>query len=142
MDNYYTSPELFTELDLLETYAYGTLRVNRKEIPDAIKRKTKLAEIEVIYRRNGNLLAVKFHDKRQVHVTLSTFHEATMAVLNKKVYGKDQNVTKPTPIIDYIKHMGGVDLSDQFNQYNTVMRKTTKWWKLFFHLLSVCIANA
>lgn len=142
MDNYYTSPELFTELDLLETYACGTLRVNRKGVPDAIKRKTKLVQNEVIYRRNGNLLAVKFHDKRDVHV-LSTFHEATMAVLNKRVYGTDQNVTKPTPIVDYIKHMGGVDLSDQFNHYNTVMRKTTKWWKkLFFHLLNVCIVNA
>ena len=142
MDNYYTSPELFTELDLLGTYACGTLRVNRKGVPDAVKRKRKLQQNEVIYRRNGNILAIKFHDKRDVHM-ISTFHEATMAVLNKKVYGTDLNVTKPQPVVDYIKHMGGVDLSVQFNQYNTVMRKSQKWWKkLFFHLLNVCIVNA
>ena len=70
MDNYYTSPKLFTELDLLGTYACGTLRVNRKGVPDAVKRKRKLQQNEVIYRRNGNILAIKFHDKRDVHMLL------------------------------------------------------------------------
>ena len=137
MDIYYTSPKLFTELDLLETSACGTLCVNRKGVPDAIKQKRKLRQNEVIYRRNENLLAVKFHDKRDIHM-ISHFHEAIMAVLKKQVYGTDNNVTKPTANIDYVKHMEGVDLSDQFNNYNTVMRKSQKWWKkLFFHLLNV-----
>jgi hypothetical protein len=39
--------------------------------------------------------------------------------------------------------MAGVDLSDQFNSYNSGLRKTTKWYKkLFFHLLNVCLINA
>lgn len=39
--------------------------------------------------------------------------------------------------------MGGVDLSDQINQYYSCLRKSTKWYKkLFFHLFNVCIINA
>ncbi len=36
MDNYYSSPELYDALELLGTYACGTLRSNRKEVPKAL----------------------------------------------------------------------------------------------------------
>ena len=83
MDNYYTSPELLNELDMLNTYACGTLRRNRKGVPEAIKNKTKMKLNEAIFRRKGNLVVVKFHDKRDV-VMLLTIHEAEMCVLNKQ----------------------------------------------------------
>ncbi|XP_052771220.1 piggyBac transposable element-derived protein 4-like [Mya arenaria] len=142
MDNYYTSPELFSELDVLNTYACGTLRVNRIGTPKAIQLKRKLNEGECIYRTGNNMLAMKFKDKRDVHM-LSTIHNPMMSVLWKKKHGTDINVRKPSAIVDYCKHMGGVDLLDQFGQYNTVARKTKKWWrKLFFHIMNICIVNA
>ena len=52
-------------------------------------------------------------------------------------------VTKSTCIADYTRLMGGVDLSDQLDQYYTLIRHTIKWWKkLFFHLLNLLIVNA
>jgi hypothetical protein len=39
MDNYYTSPELFEELRVHSTYACGTLRKNRKGVPEALRGK-------------------------------------------------------------------------------------------------------
>jgi hypothetical protein len=73
------------------------------------------------------MLAVKYHDKRDVHM-LSTIHEAKIAVLNKVDRRTDSLVSKPVCITDYVKFMAGVDLSDQFNSYNSGLRKTTKWY--------------
>ncbi|XP_021344408.1 piggyBac transposable element-derived protein 4-like [Mizuhopecten yessoensis] len=142
MHNYYSSPELFTELHLQNTYACGTLRKNRLGVPYVIKKPTmKLKQSETIFRRNQNLLAVKYHDKQDVHM-LSTIHKATVSVLDKVDCNTNQQVAKPTCIADYIAVMGGVDLSDQINHYSC-LRKTSKWYKkLFFHLLNVCIINA
>jgi hypothetical protein len=143
LDNYYTSPELFSELYLLNTYACGTLRKNRIGTPEALKRPTlKLKPSECIFRRKDNLLAVKFHDKRDVHA-LTTIHQATVSVLNKIDHNTHAPVTKPTCIVDYIASMGGVDVADQMNQNYSCLRKTTKWYKkLFFHLFTVCTVNA
>jgi len=142
MDNYYTSPELFRELESQNTYAFGTLRVNRKGVPDAMKIKRKLRPTECIFQRSENLLVVKYHDKRDVCM-LSTIHEATVSVLDKVDRTTNNAVSKPTCIVDYIRLMGGVDLSDQMNSYNSCLRKTTKWYrKLFFHLFNLCLINA
>jgi hypothetical protein len=143
MVNYYSSPELFEELRVHNTYACGTLRKNRKKVPEAIKLKQKLLPTQVIFRRNeeSQMLAVKYHDKRDVHM-LSTIHEATMAVLSQRDRNNEY-IAKPTCIVDYVSKMGGVDLSDQINQYDSCLRKTTKWYKkLFFHLFNLCIINA
>ena len=50
---------------------------------------------------------------------------------------------KPTPIVSYCKHMGGVDLTDQLTQYYDPLRRCRKWWKkLFFQLFSLMTLNA
>jgi hypothetical protein len=103
-----------------------------------------LKKPQTIFRRNADseILAVKFHDKRDVDM-LSTIHEAKMSVLNKRDRETREYVVKPTCIVEYISLMGGVDLSDQMAQYNTCLRKITKWYKkLFFHLLNLAIINA
>jgi hypothetical protein len=106
MDNYYTSPELFTELDTMDTYACGTLRMNRKQVPKAMKLKLKKGEI--VFRRRGNMFALKWHDKRNVSM-LSTIHDADEVLLDKR----DRNgepIVKPSCLYDYVKKMGGVDV--------------------------------
>ncbi|XP_033741842.1 piggyBac transposable element-derived protein 4-like [Pecten maximus] len=101
MDNYNNSPELFEELELLQTYAAGTVRINRKGMPRVFGVVKNLKPGEVIFRRRGNLLAVKYHDKRDVHV-ISTFHRATMYVQEHLNRNRDV-VRKPTVISDYCK---------------------------------------
>ncbi|XP_048753372.2 piggyBac transposable element-derived protein 4-like [Ostrea edulis] len=144
MDNYYTSPELFGKLLLHNTYACDTLRKNRKHVPEALKRNIKLKPSQVIFQRNEGeeMLAVKYHNKRDVNM-LTTIHEANMTVLDKRDRTTNEYIVKPTCIVEYISLMGGVDLSDQMGQYNTCLRKTTKWYKkLFFHLFNLCVVNA
>jgi hypothetical protein len=141
MDNYYNSPELLDFLDSLDTYACGTLRTNRKQVPKALKG-TKLRKGEAVFRRRGNLLALKWHDKRDVSM-LSTIHEAKRVVPEIDDNIDEMAEMKPTCIADYCKFMGGVDVADHMLQYYSVFRKTNKYWrKLFFHLLNMIITNA
>ena len=96
LDNYYTSPELYDELRTHDTYAYGTVRRNRKDVPNAFSQ-VRLPQGEVIFRRRDGLLAVKYRDKRDVHM-LSTIHVADAVKIRKR---DDTVVTKPTCIVDY-----------------------------------------
>ena len=142
MDNLYSSLELFTELEQMNTYACGTVRTNRLGTPRAIQLKRRMARRDIVFRRNNNMLFVKFHDKRDVHM-LSSFHKATVSVVDNPRGGMQDPTIKPTCIVDYVHFMGGVDLCDQLNTYNTVARKGKKWWrKLFFHLMNTCIVNS
>lgn len=131
LDNNYNYPELAHELDLLNTYICGTLRKNRKNVPKAIQ-KVKLKQGDCIFRRQDNILILKFHDKREVSM-ISTFHEAKQKILDK-VDKNGEPILKPTCVVDYCKNMGGVDLSDQIVQYNSdILQKSLKWWsELFF----------
>ena len=65
IDNCYTSPELMEELDLLNTYACGTLRTNRQDVPKAIQCVRNLQQGEAIFRQKENMLVLKYHDKRE-----------------------------------------------------------------------------
>jgi hypothetical protein len=71
VDNWYSSPTLFQHLLSTSTGACGTVRSNRKGMPALGCRKM-----------NGQQLAVKLHDKRDIHV-LSTVHTATMSATGK-----------------------------------------------------------
>ena len=59
MDNYYTSPELFSELFYRQTYACGTVQQNRKGVPTTVK-KAKLKPLQSVFLRNGPLLCLKW----------------------------------------------------------------------------------
>ena len=50
---------------------------------------------------------------------------------------------KPQPVFLYNRYMSGVDLTDQFLQYYSVLHKSVKWSKKFFvHCLNMVILNA
>lgn len=139
VDNYYTSPTLFDELCAEDTSCVGTVRTNRKEVPKALKLKLKRGD--TVFRQRNNLLAMKWVDKRDVCM-LTTKHGPTMTVTNKQDRDGNQ-IIKPTCVLDYNAHMGGVDTSDQMVKYYNFTRKTLKWWvKLFFHLINLAVTNA
>ena len=127
---------------LLDTYACGTARVSRKEMPEAFKKSVskeiKLTRGSGIFHTRDHLLALKYHDKRDIHM-LSTIHTSECVIFDKK--DSDGNyLSKPKYIVDYVKYMGGVDLNDQLLQYYAPLRKCVKWWrKLFFHLFNMMI---
>lgn len=140
MDNYYSSPELFLELHARETFACGTARKNRKNMPLAVTT-AKLKKGDCVFRRNGPLLCYKWCEKRDV-LMLSTIHEAVL-VETGKVNMDGKKVVKPLGVVEYCAKMGGVDLNDQLMNYYSFLRKSCKWSrKLLIHLFNLVLINA
>ena len=146
MDNYYTSPELLSELYCWETYACGTVKLNRIGMPISVKN-AQLKPLESVYLRNGPILCLKWSgekkkSKKKPVTILSTIHEAT-ELLTKKKDSHGNRIPKPVPIYEYTKYMSGVDLSDQYMSFHVALRKSMKWSrKLFFHLFNMVILNS
>ena len=133
LDNYYTSPELFKELHLLGTGACGTVRMNRKNLPAGLKKaaRIRLNQGQTIFRQQGNLVAIRHMDKRDVHM-LTTIHGPTQVTLDKR-NRQGEIIQKPEAIVRYVKNMGRVDLSDQLlHNYSCVRDHSNGGKNCFF----------
>uniref|UniRef100_A0A3B1K625 PiggyBac transposable element-derived protein domain-containing protein n=1 Tax=Astyanax mexicanus TaxID=7994 RepID=A0A3B1K625_ASTMX len=104
MDNFYTSPKLFSDMLKNNTLACGTIR--RISIQEASAGTDK-----------GKLLYVRWMDTREVTMC-STIHKAYKGdTVRRQVKAKQgvwstMSVPIPAPVKEYNRHMGGVDLSD------------------------------
>ncbi|WKY06417.1 hypothetical protein Q1695_006534 [Nippostrongylus brasiliensis] len=131
-DNWYTSMPLAHNLLKNKTDMIGTLRRNRKGVPQII-RDIKLQKGEVVNKQNlKRVLVLKWKDKKDI-LMMSIKHDASFP----------QN-GKPMVVVDYNKMKGFVDPSDQIAAYISFVRKTAKWYiRLFFHLLTqTALVNA
>jgi len=141
MDNYYSSPKLYTDLWVVGVGASGTLRANRKGVPQRIKDRT-VEKGSTFTMHNDNLMLTKFHDRKVVHL-LSTTDKAVKVPSGKNNPATGQPIMKPEVVVNYDKYMGGVDRSDQMVSYATFQARTLKWWKrVIFHVMSLAILNA
>ena len=143
VDNYYTFAKLFPNLEKQNTFACGTIRSNRGQLPDEFKN-AKLSRDESIYinspLNNGSLLAVHWYDKRDVFV-LSTIHGTGCVEVRRR--GDDTPFPKPTMIDECNHYMSGVDELDQLISTYSFTKKSKKWWeKVFFRLLEISVINA
>ena len=64
LDNYYCNPELFSELHYLETFACGTMKGGRKNLPKAVIKVRLKKKGDCTFRRNGPLLCLKWREKK------------------------------------------------------------------------------
>ena len=89
-----------------------------------------MQQLSPTFKRRGDILAVAWFDKRPVTM-LSSWHTSEM--INKTIRDGDaetgyRQVQKPQAVEKYNQYMGvggggGVDLSDQLNSYNNMVRK-------------------
>ena len=100
----------------------------------------KLQKGAFSYRRNGNMLMMKYQDKKEVYF-LSSIHQATSKVTGKKKQRID--VVKPMLVQDYNKYMGGIDPNDAMLGNYSSVRKSMKWTtKVAFHFMEESTLNA
>ena len=143
-DNWYNSPALFDNLHSMGFGACGTLHLNRKGVPDILKRKLKMNKHETISAPAGQSLVTIWMDKRQVAM-LSTIHDdSTVAIQRRRAgaHGGVEQIEKPLCIDDYNHFMNGIDRHDQLTVYYGFSHRHKKWWKrCCFHLIEVAIVN-
>ncbi|XP_018371355.1 PREDICTED: piggyBac transposable element-derived protein 4 [Trachymyrmex cornetzi] len=138
IDNWYSSAPLSVFLHEKETGVCGTVRKNRKGLPN-FKTPLKKGESEVAH--NNLWMVVRWFDKKEVYM-ITTVHEFNYAETGKQEYTTGANILKPTCIIDYNKNMGGVDNVDRQLALSESVRKSTRWYKkLFFHLVDLSLIN-
>nr|XP_054930729.1 piggyBac transposable element-derived protein 4-like [Dermacentor andersoni] len=139
VDNWYSSPALFNCLQDKKTNACGTVRTNRKGLPNFSK-KMKKGEAESYHTKA--LLALKWHDKRDVHV-LTSMHDALLEDTGKVDRVTGENKRKPACVLEYNMKMGLVDKTDMMMSFSESIRKSLKWYKkFFFHIMDMCLLNA
>lgn len=139
VDNWYSSPLLFKYLFDRNTGACGTVRANRKGMPEFRK---KLGRGECETANTENMLAIKWLDKRYVHM-LTTVYSGKMKSTGKINQKTKETILKPDCVMHYNENMGAVDKVDMQVSFVECARKSLKWYKkLFFHLIDISLYNA
>ncbi|XP_063971275.1 uncharacterized protein LOC135157997 [Lytechinus pictus] len=132
MYNLLSSPSLFTELANNDTGACGTLRTNRRGVPDQIHRHKPKKDHPALVMKEDRLTYISWADKRPVKVVNSIHNGATF---RKRVRSKHGGNNRRT-------YMGGVDLADQMMWHSLNIHRSCKWWnKIFLAVLEVCLCN-
>ena len=162
-DNMYTSVPLMLELQLNKTYMCGTFRKRRQCMPKAFEHKhlrtvsnktgtsrqkvIKMKKGDVMYRRFGSVLGLKFEDRKTV-CFMTNIHRAILGVLKGELDEEDaQNSRprgeKPVAVLDYNKYMGGVDGNGHLQSGYPCIRTTRSWHlKLLLHIFDCTVTNA
>ena len=117
MDNYFSSPNLFDDLATKQIYCCGTVRPNRKGMPQDLgpKRMTlKRGDLQV--RTRGDLKTILWRDKRDVRI-LTNIHDAPA---EGNFCDTDGKAIKPQIVSDYNRHMGYVEIEWRIRILSTV----------------------
>ena len=140
VDSWYTSQELFNYLTENNTAACGTARKNRIKLPREFT-DAALAKGEHSFRRNGDLLAIRFNGKKEIYF-LSTIHKANM--VNTGRWDRQGNQVRKLQVVhDYNRYMGGVDRNYEMLANYISVRKSMKWTKkVAFHFIEEAVLNA
>lgn len=144
MDNFFSSLPLFSDLLTRSTYACGTIRANRKYLPDHFDLEEDMEPGESEIWQSNNFVATLWQDKRVVRF-LSTCCEAEGDDTVERRRKKEGTLSLNCPPVLklYTKYMGGVDRSDRMVRTYSVSRQSKKWWfRLFYYFLDMSVANS
>ncbi|XP_046986124.1 piggyBac transposable element-derived protein 4-like [Schistocerca americana] len=142
--NYFTTVRIMEEVQSHGLYGIGTVRPNRKDLPDMLKKNSKLSRGEFEFAVRSCVAAVKWQDSKPVRI-LSNYHNPkhVTTVLRRNKDGSRSEVFCPLAVAEYNKIMGGVDRFDQLRERYAVGRRSWKWWhRLFFFLVDLAVVNS
>jgi hypothetical protein len=93
--------------------------------------------------QHEDVTAVVWQDKRVLLLPTNSDPRTDGSVTRKTGKGNEEiEIACPQAVINYTKHMGGVDVSDQKCEYYGVIRSSKTWWKFILHfVLNVCLVN-
>ena len=143
-DIFYTSVPMFDTLaTVYNPLCCGTICKNRKELlkPFMVKSHPSLKERgQALFSKAANMVLSVWKDRRLVQ-ELSTIHSTIMGTCTctmKNEAGRfaRSEIVCQQVVLEYNKYMGGVDLADQPYTCYSFGRKSRKWTKKQFFLLT------
>lgn len=143
-DNFFTSVPLMETLLSKNIYAIGTIRTDRKFLPEPMKKKRNYQKNESLMLACRDIVAVQWRDTKVVTL-LSTAHNMNeMTEVNRtQKDGSKKKVACPKAIADYTRSMGGVDKFNHLKSSYSSSRRSKKWWhRLFYFLLDASLVNS
>ena len=116
-NNFFASTKLMEDLLAQDTYACGTVRSNRKDLPPYAK--NKLRQGEKVCAQRGKIIFTKWHDKKDISFLSTNVlpSEPSRLVARKKKNGQNIQFEKPRVANVYTADMGGVDRADQLRSF-------------------------
>ena len=83
-----------------------------------------------------DVTVVVWQDKCVLFLSTNSDPRTDGSVTQKTGKGNEEiEIACPQAVINYTKHMGGVDVSDQRRQYYGVGRSSKKLWKFILHFV-------
>lgn len=138
-DNYYSSPQLFSELKRKKIGACGTVNPNRKHMPNELKpAQLRLAKgDDPVFYRADDLVSCCWHDTKRVTFlsTVDTNNTVDKRIRSRQAPGGYRTVEKPVLADRYNSYMAGVDLFDQMMGTYSYPHKCQKWYQPIFHYM-------
>ena len=138
LDNFFTSVDLAKKFIEKSTTIIGTIRKNRRDIPnrEAEFKKKELYSSEVLTNKKGCSLTIYKGKKSKNVYILSTIHQ------HVKV-----NMTHPKRLPESVQYYNntkyGVDVMDQMARHSTCKTGTRRWpVACFFNMLDLCAINS
>ncbi len=140
-DNYYTSVPLAVCLQELETTLTGTVRRNRKFLPQSAKK--QLAVGEDFHVRKDTVLVCAFREKKSQNKPVLLLSTTSVAKDVEITRDSGKKVTVPEIISHYVIGMRGADQADQMVYQYSDERRGYRWYrKLFFNFIHRALLNA
>lgn len=145
-DNFFTGCEIMDYLYERKIFAVGTVRSNRKGLPEMIKKggKTKLKKNEHQWSTSPPISAISWMDTKVVNVLTTAFDPSVIEIVKRRQKdGSLKEIECPAAVAEYSRNMGGVDHFDHFGASYPVGRKSRRnWMRLFHFMLDAAIINA
>ncbi|KAL8591134.1 hypothetical protein ACOMHN_063758 [Nucella lapillus] len=118
-DNYFTSVPLVENLLRNETYSCGTIRTNRKGLPQEIKTVKFRQSGQMMKKQKGGMHVVAWCEKKRKVCVLSTANNIDNTEITRpgKRGQPAQTYPKPVAIQQYTDHFNAVDKNDQMRSY-------------------------
>lgn len=143
-DNYFTSFRLAKKLLASGLFSVGTVKPQRKGLPQMLKTNDKLKRGESKFLTKEGVAAIKWMDNKAVTLLTTAHNPAFMTSVHRtKKDGTKAEVPCPKAVAVYNDVMGGVDRFDQRKERYQIGRRSVKWWhRIFYFLLDLGIINS
>lgn len=144
-DNWFTSPTLMNHLKQRGIRMCGSVRSNRKGMPNIPKNVIKsLNKGECIQQQKDDSCLVVWKDQKAIQVLFNHVSPRLTRTLERwNDEDKKIAISCPQAIHDYFYHARSVDVLNQLHYSYPIGRKARRCWpRLAWWLLDMCIINA